>query len=274
MSDSLDDLSFRQLRARCAQLGIRGCTGRGVTAGRLREMIREEERRHIPLPEEEEKEEEEEEEILSYSPGKRVPSPKLEDRKLSGRLGSSLDEFARDLEEFISQFLRSELRINFSYSGEVGLGYSDSSRALYYSDPEDTVVSGSYFLVEFKGENVVVTLFSVLYDYNVSRDPNFDHLDRIARIANYGIERFSTLLLDALKEERITIGDSYTLLSEKVEGRVTIPEKYLPPNVESDYASAMGFATIITFNVIDEKDYREGGHLYEEGRKRFEGRNR
>lgn len=100
----------------------------------------------------------------------------------------------------------------------------------------------------------------------------FDDLDRIATIANYGIDRFSTLLKNALREERITIGDSYTLLPEKIEGRVTIHEKYLPPNVKSSYSSAMGFAVIITFDAVNEAEYKSGGILYEEGRKRFEKR--
>lgn len=98
MADPLEDLPFRAIRNRCMDLSLQ-CYGQRMTKKQLIQMIREAENREetisSPL-------EEEEEEKPHHSP-KRVVSPKREGGTLSERLGSSLDEFARDLEEFVSQ---------------------------------------------------------------------------------------------------------------------------------------------------------------------------
>lgn len=252
MDKPLEDFSYRELRKRCDKLNL-PCSYQHIPRTDIIKMI---------------KEREEEIREGSYNVPKIKKKTKISGSSigtLSERLGSSLDEFAYDLEEFVSQFLTSEFGIDFYYAAEISLSYSDSLYALYYRYPDHNYVDDSYILIEVNEKEVVVTIFSVLYD--VSRNPDFDDLNSIAK---YGINRFSNVLYHALKQETITIGDYYTLLVKNVKGNVTTPEEYLPPSVKSSYSEVMGFAVIITFDAVNETEYRSGGTLYEEGRRRFE----
>ena len=146
---------------------------------------------------------------------------------LKEKLGPGLDDFVHDLSDFIVQFLKSELLLDFSLNSELGLGYIDEIDAVYYPDPDFSYLDGDFIFLTMADGPLSVIFFKLIHDDSYQKLDK-DSLYDLVRIGNYGMDRFSQFLDMKIRKERITIGDEYTLVLKNVKGDLGEVEQFLP----------------------------------------------